>query len=235
MDPEVVLGDVARGIGRGRRHRLVHLGGDPLAEPLGEPRLGPLPPAPGRPLLEALRERREREVEKDREGEAVAEEVVEDVGRGVPARHRLVEGEDLAPVEVGVLPAGRGSPRGGARRPTRGPSPSARRARRAWPGRRGSASSPPRRRRRRRRRRRARGTRPARAPSSPGPAPPRRGGRTSSSSRDFSASGDTGRGNGGAHGSTEGEGGREGGRGEGDSHRGTSNGGSLAAGGESAQ
>ena len=65
--------------------------------------LGPLPPRPRRPSVEALVERREREVQQHDEGELVLEEIVRDVRRRIVAADDFVEGKHRAEIEVQLL------------------------------------------------------------------------------------------------------------------------------------
>ena len=100
MHPDVVPGDVLRGVGVGFGGRNVHRRRNALRESLCEARFGPLAPCPLPALAQALVERGQGEVEKNHEGELVGEKVVAQVRAGIVRRQRLVEGAYRPDVEV---------------------------------------------------------------------------------------------------------------------------------------
>ncbi len=64
VHPDVVLGDVLARLGAGPGDREVDLGGNALAKPVGQARLGPLPPRPSAALGELLLEREDLEIQR---------------------------------------------------------------------------------------------------------------------------------------------------------------------------
>ena len=104
VHPDVVPGDVARGVGVGLGIGEVHRRRDPLREPLRQPGFRPLPARPALALLQPLVEGGEGKVEEDHESELVGEQVVAQVSAGIVGGERLVEGLDRPDVQVRLAP-----------------------------------------------------------------------------------------------------------------------------------
>ena len=100
VHPNVVLRDVLRGFGGRFGDGEVDGSRDAFSEALRQTRLCPLAARPALALRQSLLESRQREVQKDREGELVREEVVDDVRGRVVAGEDFVEWIDRAQLEI---------------------------------------------------------------------------------------------------------------------------------------
>ncbi len=103
VHPDVVLRDVLSGLCLCLRDCQVDVGWDALVETLREADFGPLPACPGGTVFQAFVERGEGEVQQDREGQFVVEEVIEDMRGRIVTGEYFVERKHRAEIEIGLL------------------------------------------------------------------------------------------------------------------------------------
>jgi hypothetical protein len=101
VHPDVVLGDVELGVRRGLREPLRDVRRHARLKAAREARLGPLQPRPRAALFDPLLERGKREVQKRDERDLLREEVLADVGGGLPRAEEPVYGEDRPHLDHG--------------------------------------------------------------------------------------------------------------------------------------
>lgn len=103
VHPDVVLRNVGIRFGSCARYFQIYGSWDSHGKILRKPHFGPLFAAPLRAFRKALFERGERKIQKDNEGQFVAEKIVHNMRRRIVARKKFIEGKNRTGIEICLL------------------------------------------------------------------------------------------------------------------------------------
>src|SRR4051812_17898195 len=104
VHPYIVLSNIELRVGRRARYRLPYVRRHPPREPIGEAHLRPFTPAVARPLLHALGERRQREIQQDDERHLRAKQTPRQGRRRIVRPQQRTPPERRPHVELGPPP-----------------------------------------------------------------------------------------------------------------------------------